>query len=106
MTHDLRRLKRAQQPAPEIGQELQLAVCADERPFALRRLKVRADAREQLARARRLDDVIVRPGGEGFDLAILFIARREDDERQLLGLRLRAQQAAEREPVNAGNLYI
>ena len=42
----------------------------------------RADAREQLARAERLFDVVVRAEVERHDLVMLVRARRNDDDRQ------------------------
>jgi hypothetical protein len=47
---DLGRAHRVQQAAPEVGEEGQLAVRAFERALARGRLKVRAHARQQLAR--------------------------------------------------------
>jgi len=67
---------------------------------------VRGDARQQLAPRRRLRDEVVRPGGEGRYLALLVVARRDDEDGQPLRRRLRPQQAAQGEAVDARHLHV
>ena len=68
--------------------------------------EVRADARQKLARGRALDDEVVGPGGERLDLVLLSVVRREDDDGQTPRRGLRAQQTAEREAADAGQLDV
>ena len=57
------------------------------------------DARQQLARAERLDQVVVGSGIEPFDPRLLAGARREQDHRDVAGRGVGAQLAQEPEAV-------
>jgi hypothetical protein len=104
--HDFRRAEGVKQPAPQIGEETQLAVAAFERARALCGFEVRAHARQQLARGRSFGDEVVRAGGERINLVLFCVARRDDDNRQVFGRRLRAQQTTQRDAAHARQFEI
>jgi hypothetical protein len=72
----------------------------------LRHLQVRPDARLQLARAERLDQIVVGAGVHAFDAALLARARGEHDHRRVARARVGAQRAQEPESVEPRHHHV
>src|SRR5215216_2589656 len=96
-------LAAAAKDATTVAVELDLAGAEDARnPLRLGAPQQRANARDQLRHGERLDDVIVGAGREAAHALVFFPPRREHDDRQLRGLRPRAQPAAQLDARQAG----
>ena len=67
---------------------------------------VAVNYRERATEADALAKAIVSAGGKSFDLATLTVVCRKNDDRQLLRCRLSAQQTAQGNAINVGQLHI
>src|SRR5687768_14240608 len=76
----LLRFQGAKKSATDVRKELEFAIAADQRPFALRRADVKTYARQEFAGRRGFGDVVVSAGCESLDLALLVIAVRQRDD--------------------------
>ena len=71
-----------------------------------RELQVARDAREQLARSERLDQIVVGTRLQALDARFLAGARRQQDDRRVAQRRVRAQSAQQAEAVEARHHHV